>query len=71
MHSHPHLVKGSSEEEYPQFPVGILVRNKRNFWKNGVWGNPAKASADKGSLLNDLVVAKVVELVKALENFQE
>lgn len=71
MHSHPHLVKGGGEEEYPQFPIGILVRNKRKFWKNGVWGNPAKASADKGKRLNDLVVAKIVELVKSIETFQE
>jgi creatinine amidohydrolase len=71
MHSHPQLVKGTGEEEYPQFPVGILVRNKRKFWKNGVWGNPAKASADKGRRLNDLVIAKIVELVKSIENFTE
>ncbi len=71
MHSHPHLVKGTGEEEYPQFPVGILVRNKRKFWKNGVWGNPAKASVEKGKFLHDLVVARIVELVKVIENFQE
>jgi creatinine amidohydrolase len=47
------------------------VRNKRKYWKNGVWGNPGKASADKGGRLNDLVVAKIVELVKTIENFQE
>ncbi len=71
MNSHPHLVKGNGKEEYPNFPVGILVRNKRKYWKNGVWGNPEKASVDKGKLLNDLVVAKIVELVKAIEIFEE
>ncbi len=71
MYSHPYLVKGAGEEEYPQFPVGILVRNKRKFWRNGVWGNPAKASADKGRRLNDLVIAKIVELAKTIENFSE
>ncbi len=71
LHTHPHLVKGTSPEEYPSFPTGILVRNKRKYWPGGVWGNPAKASADKGRRLEELVVAKVVELVRDLECFHE
>ncbi len=71
LHSHPELVKGSSPEEYPCFPVGILVRNKRAFWPGGVWGDPAKGTAEKGRLLEELVVAKVVALVQALEEFEE
>jgi creatinine amidohydrolase len=67
MHSHPQLVQGSSPAEYPSFPTGILVRDKRRYWPGGVWGDPSKASADKGAKLEDLVVAKVVELVKMLE----
>jgi creatinine amidohydrolase len=71
LHTHPHLVKGTSPEEYPSFPVGILVRNKRAYWPGGVWGDPAKASAEKGRCLEELVVTKVVALVKALEMFEE
>lgn len=67
MHSHPHLVQGTSPEEYPAFPVGILVRDKRRYWPNGVWGDPSKASAAKGARLEQLVVGKVVELVQLLE----
>ena len=67
MHSHPRLVQGSSPAEYPDFPTGILVRDKRTYWPGGVWGDPSKASADKGAKLEELVVAKVVELVKMLE----
>lgn len=68
MHSHPHLVQGTAPEEYPCFPVGVLVRNKRQYWPGGVWGNPAKASAEKGAAIEALVVKKVVELVKVLED---
>lgn len=68
MHSHPHLVKGVGAVEYPNFPTGILVRDKRSFWPGGVWGDPTKASAEKGKLLESLVADKVVELVKALES---
>lgn len=68
MHSHPHLVKGVAEAEYPNFPTGILVRDKRSFWPGGVWGDPSKASAEKGKILESLVADKVVDLVKALES---
>jgi len=68
MHSHPHLVKGAAEAEYPDFPTGILVRDKRSFWPGGVWGDPTKASVEKGRLLESLVADKVVELVRALES---
>lgn len=68
MHSHPHLVKGLSAAEYPSFPTGILVRDKRSFWPGGVWGDPSKASAEKGKAIESLVADKVVELVRALES---
>jgi creatinine amidohydrolase len=68
MHSHPHLVKGTGITEYPSFPTGILVRDKRSFWPGGVWGDPTKASAEKGRILESIVADKVVELVRALES---
>ena len=71
MHSHPQLVTGTGEREFPKFPLGILVRNKRKYWENGVWGDPTKATAEKGQKIEALVVNKVVELAKALENFEE
>lgn len=71
LHTHPHLVKGAGEREYPSFPPGILVRNKRKYWPNGVWGDPTKATAEKGKRLEELVVKKIVELVTALEQLQE
>ena len=68
MHSHPHLVKGTAVEEYPTFPTGIIVRDKRSFWPGGVWGDPSKATAEKGRQIESLVADKVVELAKALES---
>ena len=67
LHSHPHLVKGSSPAEYPSFPPGILVRDKRRFWPGGVWGDPGKASAEKGAQLEALVAAKLAALTVELE----
>lgn len=67
LHSHPHLVKGVGAREYPSFPVGILVRDKRACWPGGVWGDPTKATAEKGARLEEAVVAALDRLVSELE----
>jgi len=71
MYTHPHLVKGEGAKEYPAFPDGLLVRNKRRFWKDGVWGDPTKASAEKGKQIEDLVVKRIVALIDEIEQFNE
>ncbi len=63
LHSHPGLVTGTAACEFPSFPVGVLVRDKRRYWPGGVWGDPGKATAEKGRLIEELVIRKVVELV--------
>ena len=70
MHSHPHLVKAVGKQEVPNFPYGILVRDKRKYWPNGVWGDPTKASMEKGKQLEQLVVERVVEVARRLENMR-
>ena len=67
LHSHPALVKGTAPCEYPAFPRGILVRDKRRYWPGGVWGDPGKATAEKGARLEELVVRKLLELIRTLE----
>jgi creatinine amidohydrolase len=46
----PDDVKGCDREEYPSFPDFLIVRDKKQYWKGGVWGNPAVASASKGKV---------------------
>ncbi|HKK02023.1 MAG TPA: creatininase family protein, partial [Desulfuromonadales bacterium] len=36
LHSHPRLIKGTGQPEYPSFPNGILVRDKQRYWPGGV-----------------------------------
>ncbi|MBE0595878.1 MAG: creatininase family protein [Desulfuromonadales bacterium] len=67
LHSHPQLVKEGGEREYPSFPTGILVRDKRRFWPGGVWGDPTKATAEKGAKLEAAVVDALARLVDELE----
>lgn len=67
LNTHPHLVKGTAPREFPSFPPGILVRDKRRYWPGGVWGDPGKATAEKGARLEELVVASLLSLVHDLE----
>ncbi len=71
MHSRPELVKGTAPAEYPAFPKGLLVRNKRRFWPGGVWGDPRKASAAKGARIEALVVKELRTLVEQLEAWRD
>jgi creatinine amidohydrolase len=71
LHMHPQLVKGSAEREYPQFPAGILVRDKRRYWPNGVWGDPTLATADKGARLEEAVVGALERLIARLEGGED
>jgi creatinine amidohydrolase len=69
MYSHPGLVKGTAPAEYPDFPVGILVRDKRRHWPGGVWGDPGKASAAKGADIEKLVVEGLLKLIRNIEEY--
>jgi creatinine amidohydrolase len=42
------LDKGKAAEEYPEIPKPFNVKDKVKYWPGGVWGNPEKASAEKG-----------------------
>jgi creatinine amidohydrolase len=71
LHSHGSLVRGTANREYPEFPSGILVRDKKKFWPGGVWGDPSKASAAKGRQLEELVVDALDRFVTRLEAWEE
>jgi len=71
LHAHPELVKGEGVREFPSFPEGMLVRNKRRFWPGAVWGDPTKASAEKGRKIEELVVDALLEFLDAFESFRE
>lgn len=66
----PQLVKGRGKEEYPKLPKPFLVRDKVKYWKGGVWGNPAKATREKGEKLFLFSVERVVEIVKRIEKIR-
>jgi creatinine amidohydrolase len=67
LHLAPHLVKGRSKEEYPRFNKPIINADKLREWPGAVWGNPAKATADKGRELFYCMVNEVVSIIKKME----
>ncbi|MCU0579965.1 MAG: creatininase family protein [Desulfobacterota bacterium] len=67
----PSWVKGTSPEEYPHFPKAILVRNKVGCWPGGVWGDPSKASPEKGAACLEAVTLALVDLIRGLESWKE
>lgn len=69
----PDFVKGTSPEEYPSFPDFILARDKIKYWPGGVWGNPAKASKEKGASILDLeadILVSIVDQMEAMGHFE-
>ncbi|MBF0486680.1 MAG: creatininase family protein [Nitrospirae bacterium] len=59
----PSLVKGRAKEEYPQFPKPFIVSDKVKYWPGGVWGNPEKATSEKGWRAIKIITDKIIELI--------
>ncbi len=63
----PELVKGRAQMEFPKFPRPVIARDKLKFWPGAVWGDPTKATVGKGREVVGLMAARVVKLVKDIE----
>ena len=70
LYSKPHLVRTPAASSYPQMPRYFLIRNKRKLWPTGVWGDPTKASAEKGKKVFEAAVDKIVQLKEEIEQFK-
>jgi len=59
----PELVQGRSKEDYPKLPRPFVVKDKTRYWRSGVWGNPAKASREKGDRAVTLIIKKIIGII--------
>lgn len=66
LHLAPGLVKGRAKEEYPEMPRPIIVKDKLRYWKGAVWGNPGKATREKGESLFNMMVKRIEEINERL-----
>lgn len=62
----PDLVKGRTEKNFSEMPRFEIVANPRDFWPNGIQGDPSKASVEKGRIANKYIINKMLALVKEL-----
>jgi creatinine amidohydrolase len=62
----PDLVKGRTEKNFLELPRFEIVANPEDYWSNGIKGDPAKASAEKGRIVNKYIISKMLALVKEL-----
>jgi len=69
--AYPDTVAGTAPEEWPTLPRFILARHKRKFWPGGVWGNPGAATAAQGEKILAGEVKVLLDLVNALERFED
>jgi creatinine amidohydrolase len=44
------------------------VRNKLKYWPGGVWGDPSRATREKGDKAVKLIVNKIVDIIDQIEN---
>lgn len=64
----PQLVKGRAEKEYPKIPRPFSVKDKVKYWRGGVWGDPQKASEEKGRKAIMLIADKIIEILERIES---
>ena len=60
----PELVKGTAEDELPDFPKFLVVKHPEKLFPSGVWGYPTRATAEKGKRLNEYIVDELEKVVK-------
>lgn len=66
----PELVKGRAPEEYPQRISYFITRDKLKYWPGGVWGDPGKASPEKGKKLLGMAVKEMVRIIHGINEFE-
>lgn len=63
----PELVRGTAPKEFPSFPNYLITREKRIYWQGGVWGDPSKATPEKGNTILDRESRHLSSLIDLLE----
>jgi creatinine amidohydrolase len=62
----PDLVGKLPPADRPVFPRPRLVRNTRKYWKSGVWGDPTKASGEKGERMVAILARNLAKLAESM-----
>ncbi|MEM3578634.1 MAG: creatininase family protein [Candidatus Bathyarchaeia archaeon] len=63
----PELVKGKGDKNFQQLPRFEITVEPVKFWPDGIRGDPAEASTEKGRFLNDHIINELVKLIDELK----
>jgi len=69
MHLRSDLVKGRPEGHFPKRPRFLILRDVRYLMGNGIMGDPAPASPEKGRVFFEMAVRGVIDALEELESF--
>jgi creatinine amidohydrolase len=62
----PGLVGKLPPADRPAFPRPRLVRDTKAYWKSGVWGDPTKASREKGEKMVDILTRNLTKIAESM-----
>ncbi|MBI5469223.1 MAG: creatininase family protein, partial [Deltaproteobacteria bacterium] len=51
-------------------PKPVVAKDKVKYWPGAVWGDPGKATVEKGERIFDIMVEGVVSLVRRLDKIR-
>jgi creatinine amidohydrolase len=60
----PDLVKGRTGKNFAELPRFEIVANPEDYWPNGIKGDPAKASVEKGKIANKYIISKMLTQIE-------
>ncbi len=62
----PDLVGTLPPADRPEFPRPFLVHDTRAYWKSGVWGDPQKASKEKGERMIAILSRNLAKMAERM-----
>jgi creatinine amidohydrolase len=63
------LVVGRPEKHFPIRPRFLIQKDVRYLMGNGIMGNPAAASLEKGKIFFDMAVEGVIKALEEIDSF--
>jgi creatinine amidohydrolase len=64
----PDLVKGRGAPSQPDLPRWAALAHPERRWTTATWGDPTRATAEKGQRLNDWIVGELVKHIEAMRD---
>jgi creatinine amidohydrolase len=63
----PELIKGEGVKSFSKLPRFEIVANPKEFFPQGIVGDPKAASAEKGCFINNYIIEETVKLIEELK----